>query len=412
MKMVVLNAGSGSQRCSYFDLPDGTLPVDPIEPGWEAKLDATEPGQPEGKIVIKVQREKKTEEAGTVAQTSSVSERTERILRLLWTPPYAVITRPSDVDVVAHRVVHGGVEFDRAARVDATVEAAIEHLGAMAPLHNANNLTGIRVAQRVLGPNPVACVVFDTAFHRTLPAASSTYPGPYAWLEHGIRRYGFHGSSFRWASERVAHLMGRENDSALRLIICHLGGGCSLCATRGGRSIATTMGFTPVDGIAMCTRSGAVDPGILIHQMRRGKTADELETMLNKESGLKGLSGLPGDTRVILPKVRAGDPRATLAWDVFVHRLRAGMGEMLATLGDVPHAIAFTDAIGESEPMIRTQACSSFAFLGLELDESRNATSPADAEISGAKSKIRVFIIKSRESWQIARECHALATAK
>lgn len=410
MKIVVLNAGSGSQRCSFFDLPDGGFPTEPMEPLWEAKLDATAPGQPKGKILVRVNRDETTEDAGAVAETSSVAERTEYLLRLLWEGAATIISHPQEIAVIAHRVVHGGTEFDRAIRIDDAVEAAIERLGAMAPLHNANNLIGIRVAQRVLGNAAMAFAVFDTAFHRTLPREAATYAGPREWLEQGIRRYGFHGSSFRWASERAGQILGRENDSELRLILCHIGGGCSLCATRGGRSIDTTMGFTPLDGIAMCTRSGAVDPGILIHLLRSGKTVDELETILNKESGLKGLSGISGDSRVLLPKVRVGDSRATLAWDVFVHRLRAGIGQMLATLGDAPHAIVFTDAIGESEPALRSGACAPFAFLGLKLDESKNALSLPDTEISTPDSRVRVLIIKSRESWQIARECHAAVT--
>ena len=202
------------------------------------------------------------------------------------------------------------------------------------------------------------------------------------WIDQGIRRYGFHGTSFRYASGRAAQLLGRINDPKLRLILCHLGGGCSLCATVGGRSIDTTMGFTPLDGIAMCTRSGAVDPGILLYLLRQGVSTDDLEKLLNKESGLKGLSGLSGDTRVLLPAATRGDDRARLALDVFIHRLQAGIGSMLASLGDVPHALVFTDAISEDEPSIRAAACAPFAFLGFDLDMQKNDISPLDADLA------------------------------
>jgi acetate kinase len=305
-------------------------------------------------------------------------------------------------------VVHGGPEFTSAVLLDESVEEEIERAGAFAPLHNPQNLDGIRTARRLLPERTRHVAVFDTAFHSTLSEAAKTYAGPYEWLEQGIRRYGFHGSSFRWASFRASQLLGRINDEALRLLICHLGGGCSLCATVGGRSIDTTMGFTPLDGIAMCTRSGAVDPGILIHLVRHGCGADDLEHLLNKESGLKGLSGRPGDTRVILPEAARGDQRARLAMDVFVHRLRAGMGQMLASLGELPDALVFTDAIAEDEPWVLAAACRPFKFLGLELDPEKNATSPLDTDMAMPSSRIRVFLLKSREAWQIVRECRDL----
>ena len=242
---------------------------------------------------------------------------------------------------------------------------------------------------------------------RSLEAAS-TYPGPFDWLKKGIRRYGFHGTSFRWASGQAARLLKRENDPALRLIICHLGGGCSLAATIGGKSVDTTMGFTPMDGIAMCTRSGALDPGILLFLMRENPDVDKLEKTLDRESGLQGLSGLPGDTRILLPEASKGNQRAKLAMDVFIHRLQAGIGQMMASLNGRPDAIVFTDAIGEDEPLVRSRACEPFKFIGLEVDPEKNATSPLDSDISLPKGPVRVLIVKSREDWQIARECHEL----
>ena len=407
MKIVVLNAGSGSLKCSLFDWPE--TPSEPRPPDWEASIDATAPGQPEGRLLVM------TSHGGHASKTppqfvdaaATVEKRTAKLLRLLWEGNEAPLRGAEEIAVVGHRVVHGGDRYHQAVRIDEEVEAVIGELGAFAPLHNPANLKGIHAARELCG-RAVQVAVFDTAFHRTLPPAAATYAGPYEWLRQGIRRYGFHGTSFRAASERAAQVLRRPGDRGLRLIICHLGGGCSVCATRGGESLDTTMGFTPLDGIAMCTRSGALDPGILIYLQRQGKTADEIETLLNKESGLKGLSGISGDTRDILPKAHAGDARAGLARDVFVHRLRAGIGQMLAALGDLPHAIVFTDAISEDEPELRAAACAPFAFLGVELDPNKNHASLVDSDLSAFPSPVKVLLIKSRESWQIARECHEL----
>jgi acetate kinase len=410
MKAVVLNAGSGSQKCSLFELPAGPLSQEPCDPIWEAKLDSTAPDQPKGKLVIYISRHREDIEAGCMDEGATTAERTERLLRMLWEEPANMVSQANEIDMIGHRVVHGGADFREAAPVTPDVEAAIERCVPFAPLHNPSNLTGIRVARQLFGENKPQFAIFDTAFHCTLSNAAATYAGPGVWIDQGIRRYGFHGTSFRYASGRAEQLLGRIGDPNLRLILCHLGGGCSLCATVGGRSIDTTMGFTPLDGIAMCTRSGAVDPGILLYLLRQGMNADDLEKLLNKESGLKGLSGLSGDTRVLIPAATRGDDRARLAIDVFIHRLQAGIGAMLASLGDVPHALIFTDAISEDEPSIRAAACASFAFLGLDLDRQKNDVSPLDADLATKTSAIRVLLIKSREAWQIARECHALRT--
>jgi acetate kinase len=191
-----------------------------------------------------------------------------------------------------------------------------------------------------------------------------------------------------------------------------LGGGCSLAATVGGKSVDTTMGFTPMDGIAMCTRSGALDPGILLFLMRQNSNIDALEKILDRESGLQGLSGLPGDTRILIPEAAKGNLRAGLAMDVFVHRLQAGIGQMIASLNGGPDAVIFTDAIGEDEPAVRSRACKPFKFMGVEVDLEKNATSPMDTDISISKSPVRVLIVKSREDWQIARECHELLQSR
>jgi acetate kinase len=406
-KLLVLNAGSGSQRCTLFEMP-ALLSDEPLDPAWEAKLDSTEPGQPEGKIILRVMKCGESIEAGSVSLESPVAARTDRLIQLLWSGPAPTVGGPGEIDAVAHRVVHGGAAYREAVRLDGQVEATIERLAAFAPLHNPNNLIGIRVARQVFGSETPQYSVFDTAFHHTQSRATFTYAGPHEWVDQGIRRYGFHGTSFRYASERAARLLGRANDPNLRLILCHLGGGCSLCATIGGRSVATTMGFTPLEGMPMCTRSGSVDPSILIYLLRQGRDADDLERILNKESGLKGLSGLSGDTRFLTPAAEGGDDRARLALDVFIHGLQAAIGQMLAALGDVPHALVFTDAIGEDEPPIRAAACVPFRFLNLYLDPQKNASSPLDTDLATPSSAVRILLIRSQEAWQIARECHPM----
>jgi len=388
------------------------LPVEPMEPVWKAVIMATDPGTSSQEISLSIEGEGRRKEQLKLPADLSSRKRVEYLLNLLRDDKSLGLGKTNAIDAVGHRVVHGGIEYDKAVIIDPQVEAVIKRLAAFAPLHNLINLEGVQAAREILDPDVPQIAVFDTSFHRTLSEAASTYPGPYAWLQKGIRRYGFHGTSFRWASAQASRLLKRENDPELRLIICHLGGGCSLAATIGGKSVDTTMGFTPMDGIAMCTRSGALDPGILLFLMRENPDINELEKTLDSESGLKGLSGLPGDTRILLPEASKGNHRAKLAMNVFIHRLQAGIGQMIASLNGRPDAIVFTDAIGEDEPLVRSRACEPFKFIGMEVDPEKNATSPIDADISNPKVHVRVLIVKSREDWQIARDCHKLCQSK
>jgi acetate kinase len=259
-------------------------------------------------------RRSKSRTDKTLPSNLSSKKRVEYLLKRLEEDKSSILKENPEIDAVGHRVVHGGTEFDKAVLVDARVESVIQRLAAFAPLHNPVNLEGIQVAREIFGSAIPQIAVFDTSFHRTLSEAAATYPGPYEWLEKEIRRYGFHGTSFRWACGQVARLLERENDPELRLIICHLGGGCSLAATVGGKSVDTTMGFTPMDGIAMCTRSGALDPGILLFLMRQNPDVDALEKTLDRESGLQGLSGLPGDTRILIPEAAKVTSEPSLPW--------------------------------------------------------------------------------------------------
>ena len=306
------------------------------------------------------------------------------------------------VDVVGHRIVHGGARFRNPERLTSEVKAVVASLAASAPLHNAAALQGVAVAERLVGDETPQVGVFDTAFHADLPLAAHAYPGPREWLERGLRRFGFHGINHEFAAHRAAEVLGRPLPE-LRLITCHLGSGCSLAAVRGGRSVDTTMGFTPLEGLVMGTRSGSLDPGLLLHLLREpGASVDAVDALLNHESGLRGLSGLSGDLRDVLAARGRGDDAAGLAFDVYIHRLRFHIGAMLPALEGLD-AIVFTAGAGEHAAWVRAAALAPFPFLGVELDPKRNEDARADADIASDRSAVRVLVIRAREEWAIAR---------
>jgi acetate kinase len=306
------------------------------------------------------------------------------------------------VDVVGHRIVHGGQRFRRPERITPGAKQAIGELAAWAPLHNPAALRAIAAAERFAAATTPQVAVFDTAFHADLPPSAHTFAGPREWLERGLRRFGFHGISHEYAAHRAAQLLRRPL-AGLRLITCHLGSGCSIAAVRDGRSVDTTMGFTPLDGLVMGTRCGALDPGLILHLLREpGATVDTLESMLNHRSGLRGLSGGSGDLRDVLRARADGDAAADLAFDVYVHRLRSHIGAMLGSLGGVD-AIVFTAGVGENSPAVREAALAPFAFLGVQLDAQRNAEPQPDADIAANGSPVRVLVVRAREEWAIAR---------
>ena len=319
-----------------------------------------------------------------------------------------VLRRSGRVDVAGHRIVHGGAKFRSSTRVTPEVHAAIAALGEIAPAHNRYELDAIDSVARVLGPNVPQVAVFDTAFHATIEPDAYVYPGPYEWLAKGIRRYGFHGTSYQFATRRAAEMLG---DVPARLLICHLGNGASLCAVRNGKSIDTTMGFTPLEGLMMGTRCGSIDPGIIIHLLRTGScTADQLDHVLNHKSGLLGVSGFSGDMRAILDAIGKGDERGRLAFDVYLHRLAREAGSMIAVLGGLD-ALVFTGGIGEKSPLVREALCQQLSFLGLTLDSSKNANVQTDQNIAALSSSAPILVIRAQEEWEIARECWRLATS-
>lgn len=413
MKILVLNAGSSSQKSSLYEIPDVSendkaerLSTSPPKPLWDAAVDWT---HHVAEINVKTSAGAVLKEEISVQSRPSVIT---HLLETLWQGKTAVIGHPSEIDAVGHRVVHGGQEYSTTVNVTEEVKAAIARLSALAPAHNPANLEGIEAVESTLGTEIPQFAVFDTAFHSHLPEAAAIYPGPYAWVEQGIRRYGFHGISHQYCAHRAAHLLQR-NVQDLRLIICHLGNGCSLSAVHSGQCIDTTMGFTPLDGLMMGSRSGSVDPGILIHLIRQeGYTADHLDQELNKASGLKGLSGISADLRQVMAAIEAGNPRAQLALDVYIHRLRACIGSMLASLGGLD-ALVFTAGVGENSAIVRSLACQAFGFLGLTLDEPQNEDRPVDKDIATDDSSVRVLVIHTQEDWAIAQECwSSLKTVK
>jgi acetate kinase len=403
MKILVLNAGSSSQKSCLYELGD-TLPTTPPHPVWEAVVDWTHP-QGVAEIKLKTAQGAGLEKA---LQSTSRSDVMVHLLDTLWQGPTQVMDSLAEIDGVGHRVVHGGQEYSHSVIITPAVKTAIARLADFAPIHNSANLAGIEAVEQYLGAVPQVAV-FDTAFHAQMPLPAAIYPVPYEWFEAGIRRYGFHGISHQYCAQRAAQLLGRED---LRLISCHLGNGCSLAAVRAGRSIDTTMGFTPLDGLMMGTRSGSVDPGILVHLLRqKGYSADELDDILNHESGLWGISGVSADMRQIRAAIAQGNSRAQLAIDMFIHRLRSCIGAMLTSLGGVD-AIVFTAGIGENTDSIRAAACEALEFLGLKLDPEKNEHHPVDVDIAMPDSTVRVLVIHTQEDWAIAQQCwHLLSQA-
>ena len=405
MKILVLNAGSSSQKSRLYEIADsGKVPELAPAPLWQAEADWTHHrGTTEVKISI-ASGATLEENLDTDLRSAVITH----ILKSLWSGKTKVLSQASGIDIVGHRIVHGGSKFEKSILVTPEVKTAISRMAVLAPLHNPANLEGIEVVERIL-PDVPQVAVFDTAFHRHIPLPAVVYPGPYEWFEQEMYRYGFHGISHQYCSQRAAQILGKDLES-LRLITCHLGNGCSLAAVHHGHSIDTTMGFTPLEGLMMGSRSGSIDPGLMLYLLQQKKlTVEQLDEILNKASGLKGISG-SSDMRQVLRDIKEGKPRAKLAFDMFVHRLRYYIGAMLATLGGLD-ALVFTGGIGENAAEVRETACESFAFLGLKLDAQKNDQSPADQDISTVDSTIPVLIIHTQEDWAIARECWELADA-
>ena len=302
-----------------------------------------------------------------------------------------------EVGAVGHRVVHGGPRFVEPVLADDDVVRELTDLAELAPMHNRPALEGIAAARTAL-PDCPHVAVFDTAFHATLPAVASTYAIPRSWREQGLRRFGFHGLSVQWAAEQVR---------VSRLVVCHLGGGCSVTAVREGKSIDTTMGLTPLDGVAMATRSGSVDPGLLLYLLRHGLSVDELEHGLEQESGLLGLSERSPHVHELEAAMGAGDEQAHLALTIYARRIAQAVASMAVPLGGLD-ALVFTGGAGEHSHRVREQVSAELGFLGVAVDDEANVRLRGEGEIAAGASTVRVIVVKSREDVVIAREARRL----
>ncbi len=314
----------------------------------------------------------------------------------------ATIRSMGTVEAVGHRVVHGGARYPGSVRIDAEVVRYLLSITDLAPLHLPAALAGIAAAREVM-PRVPAIACFDTAFHARMPAAAYTYAIPREWRErYGLRRYGFHGFAHAYAARRAAEILRRPLKE-LRIVTCHLGAGASLAAVRGGRSVDTTMGFTPLEGLVMATRSGTVDPGLILYLQRHaGVTEPELTEALDRRGGLLALAGT-ADMREILDRIPAGDDDAELAFDVYVHRLRSLIAGMAAAMGGLD-VLVFTGGVGENAPPVRAATADGLRFLGVEIGPTLNSSLGPDGDISAPGARVATLVVKAREAVEVARE--------
>jgi acetate kinase len=399
MKILVLNCGSSSLKFQLIETDE--------EMAREGRDRTLAKGLVEdvgGTAVLhyEVEGKKPTRDAAGVFQHKTA---VERALAVLTDPETGVLPHKDEIGAVGHRVVHGGERFHASVLIDEDVIDGIEECIALAPLHNPANLQGYHAARALL-PDAPQVAVFDTSFHQTMPPEAYLYALPYAdYQRYGIRRFGFHGTSHRFVSGRAAALLGRTDDPALRLITCHLGNGCSVCAIHGGKSVDTSMGFTPLEGLVMGTRCGDLDPAALLYLMgREALDAAEASAVMNKYSGLLGISGLSHDMRTLLEAEAKGNERAKLAIDVFCYRLRKYISAYVGALGGLD-ALVFAGGIGENAPLVRQRSLHGLDALGLALDPARNeAAQGVEAEVSPKGAGFRVFVIPTNEELLIARD--------
>lgn len=325
----------------------------------------------------------------------------EYIIAVLLSKNHGVINDKSDIHAIGHRVVHGGESFTGSVRITADVIKEIRDNFELAPLHNPHNLRGINACQHHL-PGTPQVGVFDTAFHQKMPRQAFLYGIPYSlYSQYRIRRYGFHGMSHNFVSDRAAQLLKREL-AALKIVTCHLGNGCSMAAVDRGVSVDTTMGFTPLEGLLMGTRAGDIDPSIILYVMgKEGLTLAEANTLLNKHCGLQGISGISSDMREIIREMKNGDKKATYAFDVFCYRVRKYIGAYAAAMGGLD-AVVFTGGIGENSPDVRKASCSRLEFLGITVDDEVNTSPVKEKTITTAASTTAVMVIPTNEELVIA----------
>lgn len=400
MKVLVLNCGSSSVK---FQVIETSLEM--IETNSDrtlAKGVVEKIGLSDSRLVVEVPNRKPHQEIAEILEHRAA---VERVLKVLVHPEHGVLSSVAEIDAVGHRMVHGGEKFAASVLITPEVEEMIEECVVLAPLHNPHNLRGLAAARALLGDVPQVAV-FDTAFHQSMPPKAFIYGLPYElYRRHAIRRYGFHGTSHRFVSIRTAKLLQRPLAS-LKIVTCHLGNGCSMAAVDGGWSVDTTMGFTPLEGLLMGTRSGDLDPAILPWVMAMEElTLAQLNAMLNKHSGLYGVSGVSSDMRAIEKACAEGNQRAQLAFDIFCYRITKYIGAYAAAMGGVD-AVTFTGGIGENSPLVRAKSTAGLSFCGLELDREANLNAPRGQEVvvSTPGSRAAIVIIPTNEERVIARD--------
>jgi len=398
VKILVLNCGSSSVKYQLFDMHDESV----LAKGLVERIgmdDAILTHQPTGK-----ERLRKVQ--AIFEHTAAI----EAVLAALTDPTYGVIQSIHEIEAIGHRVVHGGEKFTQSSLVTNDVKRAIEDCIDLAPLHNPPNLKGILATENAL-PNVPQVVAFDTAFHATIPACAYLYALPYAlYQRYRVRRYGFHGTSHKFVAFRVAELL-QTDIAKLKIITCHLGNGASITAIDRGQSVDTSMGLTPLEGLAMGTRSGDIDPAIIPFIMAKEEIKiGEVDSMLNRHSGLLGISGLSGDMRDLTEAAAAGNVRAQQALDVYIYRIRKYIGAYVAAMDGVD-VIVFTAGIGENSTLVRAGVCTHLHYLGVQFDAARNEVRGQEQEITTPGSPVKVWIIPTNEELMIARETKACCDA-
>lgn len=390
MKVLVVNCGSSSLKYQLIDMETENV---------MAKGNVEKVGAEDSFLTHKVNGEKYRIEK----KINNHEEGIDLVIEQLLHPEYGVISDLNEIDAIGHRIVHGGEKFTKSVLVTDEVIKGIEDAIKFAPLHNPAHLQGIYACQKKI-PGKPNVVVFDTAFHQTLPKKAYMYAIPYEYYDkYKIRKYGAHGTSHRFVSKRVAELMGKPIED-LKILVCHLGQGASLCAVKGGKSIETTMGLTPLAGVPMGTRSGDIDPSVVTFLMKQENlTPDEMEKILNKKSGKLGLSGVSNDDRDIETAAEEGNERAQLAIDSFNYQVAGYIGKLTAQMGGVD-VIAFTAGIGENGIEARKDICNYLGFLGIEIDEEKNNCRGKEVQISTQDSKVKVFVVPTNEELMIARD--------
>ena len=396
MKVLVINAGSSSLKYQLLDTDNQQVLAKGLceRIGIDGKFTYKAPG-------------KNTIDAVDVAMPTH-SEAIQAVLNALVDKDNGVIASMKEIDAVGHRVVHGGETFACSVKIDDKVMAALEECIPLAPLHNPANITGIKACQAVMGPDVPQVAVFDTAFHQTMPPVAYTYALPYEYYEKDkVRRYGFHGTSHKYVAQRAAAMLGKKPEE-LKLISCHLGNGSSVTAIDGGKSVDTSMGFTPLAGLPMGTRSGDLDAGILEYLMGQyGYDMKEMMTVLNKKSGVLGISGVSSDFRDVENAANDGNQRAALALETFQYNVKKLIGAYAAAMGGVD-AIVFTAGVGENDAATRLAAASGLEFMGVKMDAEANKVRGKETVISAADSKVKVLLIPTDEELMIAMDTAAI----